>query len=124
VLVGDDHQVAAVVGKGVKDHEAGGVALQDAGGLLGLVAGHAVGDGVVGGGDDVAEDAVQVARPRGEGLRDASLAAGAVGSGDVGVAPRGPKAVHRSEYRALTVQRKNRNLYGCRSVQRTGSIQV
>jgi hypothetical protein len=51
---------------------------------------------------------------------------GAVGSGDVGVAPGGPKAVHIREYRAETppVLTKNRNPYRRWSVQRTGSTQM
>ena len=64
-----------------------------AAGGFGLVAGHAVGDGVVNGGDEVAEDAAQVAGPGIESLGNAG-AHGAIRRGDVSKTPGSPEMVH------------------------------
>ena len=100
VLVGQDEHVAGGVGVGVEADEAERAAMDDVGGLLGGLLRHAVGDGIVGGGDHVAEDAVLVlcGGPAGERGRDASAGL-FVGAGDVVVAPGGPETIHRSEYK-------------------------
>jgi hypothetical protein len=100
VLVGQDEDVAGGVGVGVEADEAMRAARDDVGGLLGCLLGHAVGDGVVGGGDHVAEDAVLVlgGGPVGERWRDAGTGL-RVGASDVVIAPGSPETVHRSEYK-------------------------
>src|SRR6185437_2863990 len=100
MLVGQDEDVAGGVGIGVEADEAGGAAMDDVGSLLGGLPGHAMGDGVVGGGDHVAEDTVLVfcSGPGGEGGRHAGAGL-RVSSGDVVVAPGRPKAVHRGSIR-------------------------
>ena len=100
MLIGQDEDVAGGVGVGVEADEAGGAAMDDVGSLLGGFLGHAVGDGVVGGGDHVAEDAVLVlcGGPGGERGRDAGAGL-RVSSGDVVVAPGSPKTIHRGSIR-------------------------
>ncbi len=99
VLVRQDEDVAGGVGIGVEADEAERSAMDDVGGLFSGLLKHAVGDGVVGGGDHVAEDAVLVLGGGPVGERGRYAAAGLlVGPGDVGVAPRGPETIHKSEY--------------------------
>ena len=64
-----------------------------AAGGFSLVAIHAVGDGVVDGGDEVAEDAAQVAGPGVESLGNAR-AHGVVRRSDVRKTPGSPEMVH------------------------------
>jgi hypothetical protein len=100
VQVGQDEDVAGGVGVGVEADEAAFSAMEDVGGLLGGLLRHALGDGVVGGGDHVAEDAVLVfgGGPPCEGGRDAGAGL-FVGAGDVVIAPRGPETIHRASIR-------------------------
>jgi len=113
VTVGNDEDVAGGVGEGVETEEAGGLACQDVGGLLGLLGGHAVGDRVVDRCDQVTEDAVAMmvagfvgreARPGVEGCRNAG-AGGVFGAADVVVAPRGPETIHRRSIQGGEVYR-------------------
>jgi len=60
---------------------------------LGLVWNHAIGDSEVDGGDQVAEDAAQVAGPGGQARWNAG-ARGVIRRGDVGKTPGGPEMVH------------------------------
>jgi hypothetical protein len=108
VLVGQDEDVACGIGIGIKADEAERAAMDDVGGLFGGRLRHALGDGIVGGGDHVAKDAVLVLGdgPTTEGGRDAGAGL-LVGAGDVVVAPGSPKMVHRSEYK-LKIQRIRR----------------
>ena len=100
VQVGQDEHVASAIWVGIEADKAVRAAMDDVGGLLGCLPGHAVGNGVVGGGDHVAEDTVLIfgGGPGGEGGRDASAGL-FVGAGDVVVAPGGPETVHRSQYK-------------------------
>ena len=91
--VGHHHQVAGGVGVGVEADKAVLSAQNEAAGGFGLVWTHAVGYGEVDGGDQVAEDAAQVAGPGGEARGNAG-ARSAFRCGDVGIAPGGPEMVH------------------------------
>ena len=95
VQVGQDEDMAGGVGVGVEADKAVRAAMEDVGGFLGGFLRHAVGDGVVGGGDHVAEDAVLVfgGGPAGERGRDAGAGL-LVGPGDVVVAPGSPETIH------------------------------
>lgn len=108
VPVGQDEDVACGIGIGIKADETERAAMDDVGGLFGGRLGHAVGNGIVGGGDHVAKDAVLVlgGGPTAEGRRDAGTGL-LVGAGDVVVAPGSPKMVHRSEYK-VKIQRIRR----------------
>ena len=98
VRVGDDHDVTGGVGEGVEADEAVDSAVNDAGGGFGDRGWGAAGDGVVDGGEQVAEDAAGVAGPGGEAGWDATAHA-FIGGGDVTVAPWGPEQIHDPEYR-------------------------
>jgi hypothetical protein len=87
------HDVARGVGECIKADEAMFAAENQPAGGFGLVAGHAVVDGVVDGGHEVAEDAAQVARPRIERLGHAR-AHRAIRRSDVGKTPGSPKMIH------------------------------
>ena len=91
--VGHDHDVARGVGKGVEADEAMFGAHDQPAGSFGLVAGHSLQNGVVDGGDEVAEDAAQVAGPGIERLRNAR-AHGAIRRCDVSKTPGSPEMVH------------------------------
>lgn len=97
MLVGHDHDVASGVRVSVEAHEAVQPAMDDVDRLFGSLARHAVGDGVVDGGDHVAKDAVLVVgvgrRPGAQRVRDAGAGL-RIGSGDVAIAPGGPEAIH------------------------------
>jgi len=80
MAAGDDEDVARGVGEGVEAEEAGGPADQQVRVLFGVVAGHAVRDGVVHGGDHVAEDAMRVF---GAGVRPGAERGGNTGAGGV-----------------------------------------
>ena len=99
--VGDDEDVACGVREGVEAEEAGGFAGKDVGGLLGVFSGHALVDGVVDGGDHVAEDAV-VILGAGHGPRiergGYTGAGGVFGAADVVVAPGSPETIHGTKY--------------------------
>jgi len=97
VLVGHDHDMAGGVWVGVEADKAVRVAMHDVDGLFGGLAGHAVGNGVVDGGDHIAEDAVLVLSFR---RRPGVKGGGDPGSclrvcvGDVTIAPGRPEAIH------------------------------
>ena len=93
VGVGHDHDVAGGIGECIETDEAVLAAQDEAAGGLGLVWIHAVGDGEVDGGDQVAEDAAMVAGPGGKARRNAG-ACGILRRGDVGKTPGGPEIVH------------------------------
>ena len=76
VAARDDHDVAGVVGEGVEADIGVRRAENYASGTVGFVGGHAVGDGIVGGGEEVAEDAVFVAGPGFESRWDAGASGG------------------------------------------------
>src|ERR1700733_8652703 len=82
---------------GVEAHKAVQTAMDDVDGLFGGLARHAMGDGVVDGGDHVAKDAVLVVvgsrRPGVESCGDAGAGL-LIGTGDVAIAPGRPEAVH------------------------------
>src|SRR5579859_4542850 len=58
-----------------------------------LIGAHAVGDGVIDGCDEVAEDAAQVAGPSGETLGNSGALLG-IGRSDVGITPGSPEMIH------------------------------
>src|SRR6185437_14579653 len=95
VLAGEDEDMAGGVGVGVEADEAERAAMDDVRSLFGGLLGHAVGDGVVGGGDHVAEDTVLIfgGGPTRE-CRGDTGAGLCVGAGDVVVAPGGPETSH------------------------------
>ena len=92
--VGHDHDVAGGIGVGVETDKAVLSSQDEAACGFGLVDAHAVGDGVIDGGDEVAEDAAEVAGPGGEAFWDAG-AYGGVRRGDVGITPGTPEMIHR-----------------------------
>jgi len=98
VFVRDDHDMAGCIGIGVEADEAVFAAEDEAGGHFGLVAVFTVGNGVVDGGDEVAEDAAEVAWPVFEAAGN-SGANGFFGVGDVAIAPGSPEQIHIGEYR-------------------------
>jgi hypothetical protein len=90
VEVRDGHEMTAVIGEGVEDEVGVRAAFEDPDGGFGLVTGCSMGDGVVDGGDLVAEDAAEVAGPGGERIGHTGALTAAV-AGDVGVTPRCPE---------------------------------
>ena len=105
MAVRDDEYVACVVREGVETEEAGGPANEEVGGFFCIFDGRAVGDGVVDGGDHVAEDTVAVLPagfigepwPRVERGGDSGTG-GVFGAADVLIAPRGPETIHGWKY--------------------------
>ena len=93
VGVGHDHDVARGVGEGVEADEAVFSAMDEAAGGFGLIRTHAIRDGEVDAGDEVAKDAAEVARPGGEARGNAGARCG-FRRGDVGIAPGCPEMVH------------------------------
>jgi len=100
MLVGNDKYVPGRIRESIKAHETERATVDDMGSLFSGFARHAVGDGVVGGGDQVAEDAVLVLRSgptrkcggyAGAGLR--------VCSSDVVIAPGSPETIHKASIR-------------------------
>lgn len=93
VFVGHHHDVSGGVGIAVEADVVVLGAEHDEGGAFGVGAVHAVGDGIVGSGDHVAEDTACVARVSVQLFRNAR-ARFLVRLGDVGVAPWGPEVIH------------------------------
>jgi len=91
--VGHHHHVAGGVREGVQADKAVLAAMDEAAGGFGFFGIHAVGDGVVNGGDQVAEDTMVVAGPGSEARRNAGPC-GIVRRGDVGIAPGSPENIH------------------------------
>jgi hypothetical protein len=118
VLIGQDQHMAGGVGIGIEADKAERPAMDDVSGSLGCFLRYAVSDGIVGGGDHVAEDAVLIfgGGPSGESGRDAGAGL-LVGSGDVVVAPGGPETVHKSEYKV-----KDRRIPGLSWSQTGGKV--
>src|SRR5579863_1449458 len=90
---GYDHDVAGGVGVGVEADVAVLAAMDEAAGSFRLVGAHAVGDGEVDGGNEVAEDAAEVSRPCGQAVGNAGARLGLRRS-DVGIAPGSPEMIH------------------------------
>src|SRR5271163_2398101 len=85
------------VGKGIKAQVVVFGAKDDAGRALGLLSRCPMLLGILDGGEDVAEDAIPVARPGGQFSRN-PLALGGIGVAYVGVTPRRPEVVHNAQY--------------------------
>ncbi len=88
------HQMPGVVRKSIQHQEASLSSFQNVSRCVGLFPRHPVSDGVLGRCQHVAENAVQILRPRCQRLRNAPLGPSFVLSGNVGVAPRCPKPIH------------------------------
>ena len=100
--VRDDEDVAGGVGKGVEAQKAGLCADQNVRCHLCLGDRHPVGNGVVHGSNQVAEDAAAIhgagLRPRAERGGHAGAGGGFIGAGDILIAPRCPQSFHAPEY--------------------------
>jgi len=97
VTVRDDHDVAGRIREGIKAEEGVFGAKDDACGALGFLDRHTVFLRIGDCGDEIAEDAMMVARPCGQFIRNA-LARRAVSGADVGIAPGRPEVIHIGEY--------------------------
>jgi hypothetical protein len=112
VRVGHHHHVARGVREGVQaDHAVLAAQDQPAGGF-GLLRLHAVGDGVVNRGDQIAEDAVVIAGPGREAGRNAGARV-ARGVGDVGVAPGSPEKVHERDPFSTSIEGWWKRAFSC-----------
>ena len=112
MMIGHDENVAGGVGEAIEADITVNAAMDDEGCLLGILGGEAAGDGVIDGGEHVAEDAVFIGKGRnGNGwsggifvgepwFEGGGYAFEALGDGvgDVGVAPGSPEAIHELEY--------------------------
>jgi len=97
------HYVAGGVGVGIEADKAVLAAQDQAAGGLGLLGGHAVGDGVIDRGNQVAEDAVVVTWPSREACWNAG-AAGCVGRSYVGITPGSPEMIHGWESVCISIE--------------------
>jgi hypothetical protein len=108
MLIRHNHQMASGVRIGVETDEAVQAPVDDVSGSFGCLPAHPMGDGVVDGGNHIAEDAMLIfglgssGRPRIESGRN--TAAGLrVRPGDVVIAPRSPEPVHIPSIAAVSL---------------------
>ena len=119
--VRNDHDVAGGVGKCVEADKAGVAAVDDVRCGVGSGGVHAGLRGVIGRGDEIAEDAAVIAGPGSKRGRHALAGIGRV-SGDVVVAPGCPEIVHGGQYKDAARQSGRGSVSLCETTARMRQI--